>query len=128
MSTTKCREWQGSRNNHGYGTRYGTQYGTRYVHRQVWIMANGPIPPGKVIMHSCDNPACFLLAHLSLGTMADNNADKAAKGRARNGFADRTHCIHGHEFTPENTYNRPTGGRSCRACNLIRKQNVEEPT
>lgn len=32
----------------------------------------------------------------------------------------KTHCIHGHEFTPENTYIRKTKTgwrRSCRACN-----------
>ncbi len=33
---------------------------------------------------------------------------------ARN--AIKTHCDHGHEFTPENTYAKPSGGRQCRAC------------
>lgn len=34
-----------------------------------------------------------------------------------------THCVHGHEFTPENTYTRPDGrGRACRACNATRSQ------
>ena len=29
----------------------------------------------------------------------------------------RTHCPHGHEYTPENTYIRPVAGsRACRAC------------
>lgn len=28
-----------------------------------------------------------------------------------------THCQHGHEFTPENTYTRAEGWRQCRACN-----------
>ena len=29
----------------------------------------------------------------------------------------RTHCPHGHEFTPENTYIDPSRGfRQCRAC------------
>lgn len=27
-----------------------------------------------------------------------------------------THCVKGHEFIPENTYTRPTGGRLCRTC------------
>lgn len=27
-----------------------------------------------------------------------------------------THCRYGHEYTPENTYYRKTGGRKCRAC------------
>lgn len=27
-----------------------------------------------------------------------------------------THCKHGHEFTPENTYIKPNGYRNCRKC------------
>jgi hypothetical protein len=27
-----------------------------------------------------------------------------------------THCVHGHEFTPENTLWREEGWRNCRAC------------
>lgn len=30
--------------------------------------------------------------------------------------AAKTHCKRGHEFTPENTRLRPSGGRTCRAC------------
>jgi hypothetical protein len=31
-------------------------------------------------------------------------------------FRNKTHCAQGHEYTPENTYLRPSGGRHCRAC------------
>ena len=31
-------------------------------------------------------------------------------------MARRTHCIRGHEFTPENTYVSPEGWRHCREC------------
>ncbi len=34
-------------------------------------------------MHSCDNPACVNVDHLSLGTQKANMADCAAKGRTR---------------------------------------------
>lgn len=30
----------------------------------------------------------------------------------------KTHCSHGHEFTPENIYVLKRGGRRCRACRL----------
>lgn len=36
--------------------------------------------------------------------------------------AAKTHCKHGHEYTPENTrINRKRGGRSCRACKNAQK-------
>lgn len=49
--------------------------------RAVWTRQHGPIPPGMVVMHSCDNPRCINLAHLTLGTQSDNQKDAARKGR-----------------------------------------------
>ena len=38
---------------------------------------------------------------------------------------DKTHCKRGHEFTPENTYVLPRGGRMCRACAVeLRRANA----
>lgn len=31
-----------------------------------------------------------------------------------------THCRRGHEWTPENTYVRPDGSRTCRVCRRLR--------
>jgi hypothetical protein len=51
------------------------------AHRVAWIATNGPIPPGAIVCHACDNPPCCNPGHLWLGRDADNNADKEAKGR-----------------------------------------------
>ena len=37
---------------------------------------------GKVIRHTCDNPRCINPEHLIIGTMADNNRDRALRGRS----------------------------------------------
>ena len=46
------------------------------------IMAGHDIE-GKVVMHICDNPACFRYDHLRVGTQIDNIHDMFAKGRGR---------------------------------------------
>jgi len=51
------------------------------VYRLLWEEQNGPIPAGKVLMHSCDNVWCHELSHLSVGTQLDNVRDSIAKGR-----------------------------------------------
>ena len=49
--------------------------------RYIYSLEKGEIPNGLVVMHSCDNPNCINPQHLSIGTMADNNADKHSKDR-----------------------------------------------
>ncbi len=43
-------------------------------------------------------------------------ASMAGFRRHKVALAARTHCKHGHEFTPENTYVNKKGWRTCRAC------------
>lgn len=40
----------------------------------------------------------------------------AAKRTGIHHLRDRTHCRHGHEFTPENTHRSKEGWRKCRRC------------
>ena len=48
------------------------------------MAAHGPAPDGApYALHSCDNPACFLPAHLRWGTHSENMQDKALRGERR---------------------------------------------
>lgn len=55
------------------------------THRLAYEMCIAPIPRGLHVLHRCDNPPCCNPDHLFLGTIADNNADKVAKGRQMRG-------------------------------------------
>ena len=76
-----CWTWKGyTRSGHSYGRlRVGTQ--VVYAHRYSFELEYGPIPPGLHVLHDCDNPPCVNPRHLWLGTNADNQHDKVAKGR-----------------------------------------------
>lgn len=110
-----CLEWAGCRDRDGYGRR-----GNKQAHRVAYEAAFGPIPPGMFVCHSCDNPPCVNPAHLWLGDNRANQHDAARKGRQRR--QSETHCVNGHEYTPENTYWRPSkvASRDCRACIRVR--------
>lgn len=48
-----------------------------------------------------------------------------AVARTRRSGIPKTHCVHGHEFTPENTYAK-YGRRYCRTCGVINVRNYKE--
>ena len=82
----QCLKWQGAISaSTGYGkVRFkGVVMDT---HRASWIAAHGPIAPGLLVMHSCDNRWCIRLEHLSLGSHSDNMRDAALKGRLPENF------------------------------------------
>ena len=81
----ECWEWQGRRGISRYGKPdYGVFKcgGTAYLaHRVAYHLFQGEIPPGLLVCHHCDNPACCNPTHLWLGTIFENNRDRSLKGR-----------------------------------------------
>lgn len=87
------------------------------IHVLVALTFLGPPGPGEEVRHKDGNRLNGVLANLEYGTPSDNAHDKKRHGTDHN--ANKTHCPHGHEYTPENTYINPTsGGRQCRTCRL----------
>lgn len=78
-----CWEWQASLDILGYG-KFG--YNKQWVraHRLSWAMSHGD-PGDLCVLHHCDNRRCVNPAHLFLGTVVDNNADRVRKGRTITG-------------------------------------------
>ena len=83
-----CWPWQGRLNGSGYGVLPVGRRDQR-AHRIMWEVANGE-SAGPCIMHACDNPPCVNPAHLSSGTMAENQAGMAARNRSAHG--ERNGC------------------------------------
>lgn len=109
-----CIEWSGSKFNSGYGRVWYEGRSWR-VHRLAWIQAWGPIPDELLVLHHCDNRACYNLDHLWLGTHADNMRDMVEKGR--HSQQRKTHCPQGHEYTEGNVYvSTNWNGRPSRKC------------
>lgn len=89
----ECWDFTGPRNFQGYGMHAG-----QGAHRFAWISANGPIPDGKIICHTCDRPCCVNPRHLYAGSYSDNARDHIARGRvpawlaAKRATASRLHA------------------------------------
>jgi hypothetical protein len=82
----ECWEWTGGRGGPlPYGRFWPTKHRPMLAHRYSYELHNGPIPPGMMVCHSCDNPPCVNPAHLWLGTGHDNQRDRTAKGRGTQG-------------------------------------------
>lgn len=74
-----CWLWRGALSN-GYG-HFGFMGRVVKAHRFAFMLYKDKIPPGLLVRHSCDIPACVNPEHLILGTRKDNTLDAAIQGR-----------------------------------------------
>lgn len=88
--------------------------GTRYVHQLVLEAFVGPRPEGMEACHWNDVCTDNRLENLRWDTTSANRHDQVRNGR--HAYAKRTHCVNGHEFTPENTRLERRGRRKCKEC------------
>jgi hypothetical protein len=120
-----CWQWTGSISGANKTRVPGPGYGSIRLpnghrtgaHRAVFEILVGPIPEGTELDHLCRFTLCVNPAHLEPVTHKIN----MRRGHTLNRLnAAKTHCIRGHEFTPENTYvwhpGKPEQSRICRQC------------
>jgi len=122
-----CWPWLAARNK-GYGViRIGGRSDghLRAAHRVVYETLIGPVPESLQLDHLCRNRGCVNPEHLEPVTQ-EENIRRGTGASAQN--ARKTHCVNGHEFTPENTYVHRRRGRpdarECRTCHNTRRRSA----
>lgn len=88
MDQTECILWDGAITPKGYGTT-PVSGKTVYIHRLTYTDTYGSIPPGMVVRHKCDTPACYNPEHLELGSYQDNSQDMVDRDRSTRGERNR---------------------------------------
>jgi hypothetical protein len=121
VGASGCWVWTAGLGRGGYA-KFKAEGRTVGAHRWAYEHFVGPIPEGLQLDHTCHDPAscvapcphrrCVNPSHLEAVTCQENLL-RGGTFQAAN--AAKTHCVHGHEYTPENTM-ADGGGRSCRTC------------
>lgn len=106
-----CWQWRPTKRK-GYG-RIKIEGKFKTAHVYCYEHFKGPVPNGLELDHLCRNRACVNPDHLEPVTRRVNvlRGDSIMSHNAA-----KTHCVNGHEFSPENTIIRKNGNRGCRQC------------
>lgn len=84
--TEGCWLWTANVGKDGYGKFQVSVLGenrqiTWRAHVWAFTEANGPVPSGKYVLHSCNEPLCVRPEHLRVGTQSENMRQAYAEGR-----------------------------------------------
>jgi hypothetical protein len=118
----ECWPWLGAATEEGYSLfavrdADGHQHNTT-ASRELYKQCVGDVPDEWEVDHRCRFRRCMNRRHLEAVPLRVN--------RQRRNEA-KTHCRHGHEYTPENTrwqMSRGYWGRVCRSCENARHRKL----
>lgn len=128
IDSNGCWIWQWKLSSGGYGrmsvTSAPNKFRTLAAHRVSYETFIGPIGKDLEIDHLCRVRNCINPKHLEPVTRKEN-VKRGISFAAIN--MKKTHCVNGHEYTPENTFIRKNG-RTCRECHHKWTKNYYERT
>ncbi len=124
-----CWEWLGFRDKNGYGKiSYEHHHKMVPVHRLMYKLLKGEIPIGLYVCHHCDNPSCFNINHLFLGTPKDNSRDRENKkrGAIKDQSGEKNHMA---VLTPEIVLSiRKDSEDGMKQADIVRKYELRQAT